>query len=142
MASKSKSTVSKTPVLPVAEGETPWTPDEIAGLRIRLEAEVEQTRIDLAEVEQELAGRMSEGPDGAGKDPADVGASNFERDQELSVATNVRVVLDQAEMALQHFNNGSYGTCELCAKPIGKMRLSAFPRATLCLSCKQREERR
>ena len=32
--------------------------------------------------------------------------------------------------------------CESCGNPIGKMRLMAFPRATLCMSCKQREERR
>ena len=32
--------------------------------------------------------------------------------------------------------------CESCGQPIGKMRLMAFPRATLCLTCKQREERR
>ncbi|MFA6577063.1 MAG: TraR/DksA C4-type zinc finger protein, partial [Nocardioides sp.] len=29
-----------------------------------------------------------------------------------------------------------------CGNPIGKMRLMAFPRATLCMTCKQREERR
>ncbi|MDR2620797.1 MAG: TraR/DksA C4-type zinc finger protein [Propionibacteriaceae bacterium] len=140
MATKSKSAESLT--LPILEGETPWTTAEVIDLRARLEAEVAQLRVDLAEVEEELADRMVEGPDGAGKDPADVGASNFERDQELSVATNVRVVLDQAEVALARFNAGNYGVCESCGKPIGKRRLMAFPRATLCLSCKQREERR
>ncbi len=29
-----------------------------------------------------------------------------------------------------------------CGQPIGKARLQAFPRATLCVDCKQREERR
>jgi hypothetical protein len=37
---------------------------------------------------------------------------------------------------------GTYGICESCGEPIGKMRLMAFPRATLCMTCKQREERR
>ncbi|MDR0436647.1 MAG: TraR/DksA C4-type zinc finger protein [Propionibacteriaceae bacterium] len=140
MATKRKS--AETPTLPILEGETPWTAAEVADLRARLEAEVAQLRVDFAEVEEELADRMVEGPDGAGKDPADVGSSNFERDQELSVAANVRVVLDQAEIALQRLNDGAYGVCESCGKPIGKMRLMVFPRATLCLSCKQREERR
>ena len=40
------------------------------------------------------------------------------------------------------FDDGTYGVCESCGQPIGKMRVMAFPRATLCLSCKQREERR
>ena len=38
--------------------------------------------------------------------------------------------------------DGTYGICESCGEPIGKMRLMAFPRATLCMTCKQREERR
>jgi RNA polymerase-binding transcription factor len=32
--------------------------------------------------------------------------------------------------------------CGSCGQPIGKARLQAFPRATLCVACKQREERR
>ena len=32
--------------------------------------------------------------------------------------------------------------CASCGQPIGKARLQAFPRATLCVACKQREERR
>jgi DnaK suppressor protein len=36
---------------------------------------------------------------------------------------------------------GTYGICEVCGKPIGKYRLQAFPRATLCMACKQAEER-
>ena len=37
---------------------------------------------------------------------------------------------------------GNYGICESCGQPIGKGRLQVFPRATLCVTCKQREERR
>ena len=37
---------------------------------------------------------------------------------------------------------GTFGTCESCGEAIGKARLQAFPRATLCVECKQREERR
>ena len=45
-------------------------------------------------------------------------------------------------MRSQRIADGTYGTCESCGLPIGKMRLEAFPRATLCVDCKQREERR
>jgi len=47
-----------------------------------------------------------------------------------------------AERALARIDAGTYGVCESCGKPIGKARLLAFPRATLCVPCKQREERR
>ena len=85
---------------------------------------------------------MREGSDGAGRDPADVGSSNFERDQEMSLAANQREMLDQARLALALFDEGRYGLCKNCGEPIGKARLQAFPRATMCVSCKQREERR
>jgi DnaK suppressor protein len=51
-------------------------------------------------------------------------------------------LLSQVERALQRLDNGTYGICENCGNPIGKARLQAFPRATLCVTCKQREERR
>jgi RNA polymerase-binding transcription factor DksA len=43
---------------------------------------------------------------------------------------------------LARLDDGSYGQCESCGNPIGKERLQAFPRATLCMACKQRQERR
>ncbi|HUX70948.1 MAG TPA: TraR/DksA family transcriptional regulator, partial [Cellulomonadaceae bacterium] len=44
--------------------------------------------------------------------------------------------------ALGRVSDGSFATCESCGDPIGKARVLAFPRATLCVTCKQREERR
>jgi RNA polymerase-binding transcription factor DksA len=46
------------------------------------------------------------------------------------------------ERALDRIDAGIYGVCESCGQPIGKARLLAFPRATLCVACKQRQERR
>jgi len=60
----------------------------------------------------------------------------------MSLANNARHMLAQTERALARIENGSYGVCESCGQPIGKMRVMAYPRATLCLPCKQREERR
>ena len=51
-------------------------------------------------------------------------------------------LLDQGERALCRIDAGTYGVCESCGKPIGKARLLAFPRAALCVECKQRQERR
>jgi DnaK suppressor protein len=71
-----------------------------------------------------------------------MGATSFERDHELTVLSNERDKLAQIDRALARIDDGTYGVCESCGNPIGKMRLMAFPRATLCLTCKQREERR
>ena len=128
--------------LPVREGEDPWTEEEVTEQRAQLEEEVQRLEHKIAVKEQELNSLLQGGTDGAGRDPADVGSSNFERDQELSLAANVREMADQARLALQLFDEGHYGLCEVCGDPIGKGRLQVFPRATLCVTCKQREERR
>jgi RNA polymerase-binding protein DksA len=96
----------------------------------------------LTSAEEELAGLMRDAGDGAGHDQADMGATSFERDQELTVVNNEREKLAQIDRALAKMADGTYGVCESCGNPIGKGRSMAFPRATLCLTCKQREERR
>ena len=96
----------------------------------------------IAAQEAELTGLMRDPGDGAGQDQADMGATSFERDHELTVLNSERDKLAQIERALARIDDGSYGVCESCGNPIGKMRLMAFPRATLCMTCKQREERR
>ena len=53
-----------------------------------------------------------------------------------------REMLLQSERALARIADGTYGVCESCGNPIGKLRLQVFPRATLCVTCKQRQERR
>ncbi|MDO4784340.1 MAG: TraR/DksA C4-type zinc finger protein [Propionibacteriaceae bacterium] len=128
--------------LPVRDGEEPWTPEEVAAQRVELLAEIERMEKRIAVAEAELEALMQEGADVGGRDPADVGASNFEREQEMSLAHGVRELLDQSRLALQLFDEGQYGLCEVCEQPIGKARLQVFPRATLCMTCKQREERR
>jgi DnaK suppressor protein len=60
----------------------------------------------------------------------------------MALLAGQRDMLQQTERALLRIAEGVYGVCQNCGQPIGKARLQAFPRATLCLSCKQREERR
>ena len=128
--------------LRVREDEAPWTPEELAGVRAELEREVGQLRSEIADAEDGLVHLLRDSGEGAGDDQADNGSKTFEREQEISLANNARGMLQQAEHALERLANGTYGMCESCGNPIGKLRLQAFPRATLCLSCKSREERR
>lgn len=129
-------------VVPVLQGGDPWTDAELAEIREDLEFEIQRLRRAIANAERGLERLFDDGTEGAGRDPADVGSTNFERDQEMSLVQNSRDLLDQATNALRRFDSGQYGWCEVCGKPIGKDRLLAFPRATLCVTCKQREERR
>nr|WP_237744949.1 TraR/DksA C4-type zinc finger protein [Kribbella catacumbae] len=111
-------------------------------LRGELVADATHLREEIRDAEQEIVGLLRDGGDGAGNDQADVGSTTLERDHEMSLANNARDMLDQIERALARIDDGTYGVCESCGKAVGKGRLQAFPRATLCVSCKEREERR
>ena len=127
----------------VKEGEDGWTKAELEGGRSTSSTRSASTAVEHPrQQESELAGLMRDAGDGAGHDQADMGATSFERDHELTVLNNERDKLAQIERALARIDDGTYGVCESCGNPIGKMRLMAFPRATLCMTCKQREERR
>jgi len=128
--------------LPVRQGERRWTDAEIADLRDQLAAEVDALRADIDRAETDIASRLGDAVGDAGDDQADVGAKTFEREHELALTHNARELLAQNERAIARIEAGTYGTCESCGEAIGKARLQAFPRATLCVTCKQREERR
>ncbi len=128
--------------LAVRADEKPWTVEETTSVRIELEEDLERLRAELEASAKELQDLLRDGVDGAGNDQADIGSKGLERDSELSLAANQRELLLQTEKALSRLESGVYGQCESCGEPIGKMRLMAFPRATLCMTCKQREERR
>ena len=126
----------------VKAGEGAWTKSELKGVLDQLHEQREHSLSMIASQSSELTGLMRDPGDGAGQDQADMGATSFERDHELTVLNSERDKLHQIDRALARIEDGTYGICESCGEPIGKMRLMAFPRATLCMTCKQREERR
>jgi len=128
--------------LPVRAGERPWTKAEVAEVRSELAGERARLLGEVTVAEHGIQVLLRDGGDGAGNDQADVGSNALERDAEMSLAKNSREMLFQVERAMSRLEHGGYGVCESCGEPIGKLRLMAFPRATLCMSCKQRQERR
>jgi DnaK suppressor protein len=128
--------------LAIRPGEQPWTEAELAEVRDQLETEAAGLHTDIESTESDIASRLSDITGDAGDDQADAGAKTFEREHDLALAFTASELLAQADHALARMADGSYGTCESCGEPIGKARLQAFPRAVLCVTCKQREERR
>ena len=127
--------------LVVVDNES-WTAAELKAMRGNLSKELERLRVDLAKVESEMDSLIKDGGEGAGDDQADAGNKTFEREHEMSLLINARDMVIQTERAIERIDNKSYGVCEVCGNQIGKARLEVFPRATLCMSCKQKEERR
>ncbi|BEL09003.1 hypothetical protein Q0Z83_071940 [Actinoplanes sichuanensis] len=126
----------------------------VAAERVRDEAETEQIRqalvARLGELQAEYDQALSEITelqrerlaDSAGDDQADTGTKTFEREQEITLANTLLERITQVERAIDRLGSGNYGWCERCGNQIPVERLAAFPSATLCVSCKQLEERR
>jgi DnaK suppressor protein len=104
--------------------------------RDELQQEYDASLIEITDLQRE---RLA---DSAGDDDADTGTKTFEREQEITLANNLLERITQVERAIDRLGEGHYGYCERCGSAIPVERLAAFPSATLCVSCKQLEERR
>ena len=108
--------------------------DERQRLTDELEAMEEHTPELEAQVGLDLAGSYDE-------DFADVATDTFEREKGLAIESSVQALLNQVEEALARLEEGTYGICLNCGRPIHPARLRAIPYAKLCIDCKAREER-
>jgi DnaK suppressor protein len=72
---------------------------------------------------------------------AETASVTLDREIDYTLEENSEHVLAEIDAALNRIEQGTYGICESCGKPIGEERLEARPWATLCIDCKRREER-
>lgn len=126
----------------VRDGEDKWTAAEAREVAEELLTESARLEVEISTADAELSDFLRNSGEGSGDDQADYGSSALEREQELTLINNARDVLAQNRHALERIGLGTFGTCESCEKAVGKARQQAFPRATLCVECKQRQERR
>ncbi|MGC9668935.1 TraR/DksA family transcriptional regulator [Planosporangium sp. 12N6] len=127
------------PVAPNAEAVDVQTANVREALEERLAELRAEHRELVADITTQERGLLV--PD-AGDDVVDIGTKAFNREQEISLANAVLERIDQVERALERLDEGGYGWCEGCAEPIPPARLAVYPSATLCVTCKQANERR
>lgn len=72
---------------------------------------------------------------------ADDGTAAFDQAKDLAVRINAGNLLKQVNAALKRFENGTYGLCVECNRPIDVARLKAIPYAELCMDCQRKSER-
>jgi RNA polymerase-binding protein DksA len=72
----------------------------------------------------------------------DAATVTYDREMEYTLEENSEAVLAAIDAALRRIEDGTYGTCQRCGKPIAPERLEALPYAELCIDCKRRVERR
>ena len=100
-------------------------------LSARLRQELEETKAEIARLEERLAGK---GDYGLGKgDPA-----IYEWEMCLALKQRAENKARSLEVALRKAEEGDYGLCEICGQPIDPARLAILPHTKRCISCAQR----
>lgn len=73
---------------------------------------------------------------------ADHAGEMVDREVDESLGANAGQLVREIDRALAKIDDGTYGLCARCGQQIPEERLEAVPYATLCVSCRQIEERR
>lgn len=72
--------------------------------------------------------------------PSDLGSETFERGKDLALRENTGELLAQVDAALERLDQGEYGICQTCGRPIEAERLEALPAAERCRHCQEAME--
>ena len=72
---------------------------------------------------------------------AETASATLDREIDYTLEDNAEQVLSSIDAALQRIEEGTYGTCETCGKPISEERLEAIPYTTQCIDCRRKGER-
>ncbi|HZD18621.1 MAG TPA: TraR/DksA C4-type zinc finger protein [Actinomycetota bacterium] len=126
-------------------GKTAYSKKELDDLRKRLLDEQAELQDQLATIEESsFANSQSDisGEVSFDEENADAGTFTFERERDLSIENNVRDLLGKIDRALARMDEGTYGTCSRCGRPIEKARLKALPYVDLCIKDAQAQSRR
>jgi RNA polymerase-binding protein DksA len=124
---------------------TKLTKKEVGDLRDRLLEEKQELQTQLLTIEEDsFAATQSDlsGDVGLDDESADAGTATFEREKDLSIENNVRDLLQKIDRALRRIDEGTYGVCEICGRPIEKARIKALPYVDLCIKDAQAQSRR
>ena len=104
-----------------------------------LRAELERERDEL----RQRLGDLGFLDGGAGLDYdqnfADSSQVTAERGEAEALANTLQETLTEVEHALEKMDNGSFGVCEDCGKPIAQPRLEAMPAARFCIDCASKQ---
>jgi DnaK suppressor protein len=113
--------------------------DPMVSSREMLQAERERARERVAALEREFAGLAEAASAGGTDDEHDPEGATlaFERQHTAALLDQARAQLAAVDDGLRRLDNGSYGTCERCGRPIGAERLAARPTAASCIACAQ-----
>ncbi|MEX2537717.1 MAG: TraR/DksA C4-type zinc finger protein [Actinomycetota bacterium] len=119
--------------------KTTKRPKDYSAVEEKLRAEREDLVRQIGEIEARYSGDEKVDQRDDEGEPETI---TYERERDISLLDNAQDLLDQVDRALQKIEAGTYGVCANCGKNIEAARLRALPHASLCISCKRKEERR
>lgn len=125
--------------------KSPYTKKELDDLRGRLQDERSHLLTQLTAIEEATFSQSQSDISGEvsfDDDSADAGTFTYERERDLSIENNVRDLLAKIDRALSRIDEGKYGLCSVCGRPIEKARLKALPYVDLCIKDAQAQARR
>lgn len=74
-------------------------------------------------------------------DEMDLASSEYLQSFEFRLRGREKSLLAKLDLALRKLEEGRFGICDSCGELIGKKRLEARPETTLCIQCKENQER-
>lgn len=113
------------------------TPDQIAELRQRLEAELARL---AANAQSAIGFTMDRDRDRIGRDSMDESTEEELYSTQLRLHDRETFFITKIQDAIKRIDGGEIDECEECSEPIGFKRLMARPVTTLCFECKSAKE--
>ncbi len=74
-------------------------------------------------------------------DEMDLASSEYIQSFEFRLRGREKILLAKLDLALKKIEDSTFGVCELCEETIGRKRLEARPETSLCIRCKEDQER-
>jgi DnaK suppressor protein len=120
------------------------TEDQVNRVRARLEKQLDDTRNDIQEIDDEVRafGADHEAAEGVDNHLGDDSDIVYEQERLLTVREELTARRLQIERALKKMDKGTWGICENCGEPIAPERLEALPFVSTCISCQEKQDKR
>jgi RNA polymerase-binding protein DksA len=110
----------------------------------RLQALMRRVELDRSQLRDEAlqgtGGEASGGLSDLPLHPADLGSDAYEEELTLGLLENEEQLIEEIGAALSRIEQGEYGRCEDCRRPIPERRLRALPYARHCVACARKAQ--
>lgn len=120
------------------EEQEPLTPEQLESFKTLLE----NKRLQIIRGEEEQMEAVRDGSAALRmSDEVDLASAEYDQAFEYRMRDREKSLLKKVLKGIQRIEEGTYDECETCGNNIGHKRLTARPEATLCIECKEEQER-